>query len=57
MAFAEAEAARQQLPELRLFTNETMVENIGLYESIGFVVTERVPHRGTDIVHMAKRLP
>jgi ribosomal protein S18 acetylase RimI-like enzyme len=56
MAFAEAETLRQQLVELRLYTNETMIENITLYESIGFTVTKRVPHRGTDIVYMAKQL-
>lgn len=56
MAFAEQEARRQGHGELPLHTNETMVENIGLYASIGYAVIERVPHRGADIVHMRKVL-
>jgi ribosomal protein S18 acetylase RimI-like enzyme len=56
MAFAEQEARRQGYGELRLYTNETMAENIGLYRSIGYAITEREPHRGTDIVHMRKTL-
>lgn len=56
MAFAEMEAHRQGFTELRLYTNETMVENIGLYESLDYAITTREPHLGTDIVHMRKVL-
>ncbi len=57
MTFAETEARRQGFAELRLYTNETMVENIGLYVSLGYAITAREPHLGTDIVHMRKALP
>ena len=56
MAFAEDEARRQNFAQLRLYTNETMVENIRLYLSLGYQVTERVPYEGTDVVHMRKVL-
>jgi len=36
MAFAEAEARRRDLPEMRLYTHETMVENIALYTRLGY---------------------
>jgi galactokinase len=41
LAFAEAEAARRGLPELRLFTNAAMTENIALYGRLGWVEYER----------------
>lgn len=56
MAFAETEARRQGLAKLRLYTNETMAENIAMYERFGYTVTRREPHLGTDIVHMQKVL-
>lgn len=53
---AEREAMRQGLREIRLYTHETMTENIALYTRIGFVETERRHDGGYDRVFMAKRL-
>ena len=56
IAFAEAEAARLGLAELRLYTHQTMVENIALYRRLGFVETGRARQAGYDRVFMTKRL-
>jgi len=54
--FAEAEARRLGLPEIRLYTHALMARNIALYERRGFVVTERRAEKGFDRVFMARRL-
>ena len=59
MAFAEAEAERRGLTEVRLYTNERMVENIDFYARLAYRETHRsasarIP--GTNLVHMSKRL-
>lgn len=54
--FAEAEARRRGCPEMRLYTHETMVENLRLYARLGYVETHRVTERDYDRVYMAKRL-
>lgn len=54
LAFAETEARRRGLSELRLYTNALMAENRALYARRGYTETEieqRGPYR---IVHMAK---
>ncbi|MFC3026050.1 MULTISPECIES: GNAT family N-acetyltransferase [Roseomonadaceae] len=56
MAFAEAEAQRRGLPELRLLTNALMAANIALYTRLGFMETERRTEKGRARVYMAKRL-
>ncbi|MGX9962192.1 GNAT family N-acetyltransferase [Roseomonas sp. F4] len=56
MAFAEAEARRRGLPELRLLTNALMAANIALYTRLGFVETERRTEKGRARVYMAKPL-
>jgi GNAT superfamily N-acetyltransferase len=56
MHFAELEAKRQGLNELRLYTNERFTENIHFYKGIGYRETYREPYKGTDIVHMAKTI-
>jgi ribosomal protein S18 acetylase RimI-like enzyme len=56
IAFAEAEARRRGFAELRLYTHETMVENIALYKRLGFVETGRGREAGYDRVFMTKRL-
>lgn len=56
MAFAEAEARRRGLAELRLLTNALMAANIALYTRLGFVETERRTEKGRARVYMAKPL-
>jgi ribosomal protein S18 acetylase RimI-like enzyme len=59
MAFAEAEARRRSLAEIRLYTNERMVENIAFYKRLGYCETERrpLPAINSTVVYMAKGLP
>ncbi len=54
--FAEAEARRLGLPEVRLYTHARMARNIALYERRGYVVTGRRTEKGFDRVYMARRL-
>lgn len=56
LAFAEEEALRRGHHEIRLCTNETMVENITFYQSLGYREIRREPCQGTDIVFMQKPL-
>lgn len=56
MAFAEAEARRRILPELRLLTHALMASNIALYARLGFVETARRTEQGRARVYMAKRV-
>lgn len=56
MAFAEAEARRHGLAELRLYTNEKMTENIAFYGRLGFVETHRQLRDGRHALFMARRL-
>jgi ribosomal protein S18 acetylase RimI-like enzyme len=56
VAFAEAETRRRGFAELRLYTHETMTENIVLYARLGFVETGRGEQDGYARVFMAKRL-
>ena len=54
--FAEAEARRRGLPEIRLYTNELMERNIVLYAARGYAETERRREKEFNRVFMAKRL-
>lgn len=56
MAFAEFRARSLRLPALRLYTNEKMVTNIGLYESLGYRETGHEEIDGRRVVHMRKEL-
>ncbi len=56
MAFAEFRARSLDLSALRLYTNEKMISNIGLYESLGYRQTDREDIRGRHAVHMRKDL-
>jgi len=56
VAFAEAEARRLGLAEVRLYTHATMVENIALYTRIGFTKTGRGHQSGFDRVFTRKRV-
>jgi GNAT superfamily N-acetyltransferase len=54
--FAEAEARRRGLPEIRLYTNQLMERNIALYTARGYAETERRQEKGFSRVFMAKRV-
>ncbi|WP_431271228.1 GNAT family N-acetyltransferase [Dankookia sp. P2] len=54
--FAEAEARRRGLPEIRLYTNVLMERNIALYAKRGYAETERRQEKGFARVFMAKPL-
>ena len=54
LGFAEAEAVRRGQPEVRLYTNETMVENIALYGRIGYVEVSRTLQKGFKRVFFRK---
>ncbi|GAA0599420.1 GNAT family N-acetyltransferase [Craurococcus roseus] len=54
--FAEAEARRRGLPEIRLYTNEKMERNITLYAARGYAETMRQEGAGFRRVFMAKRV-
>ena len=54
---AVAEANRLRLPALRLYTNETMTENLSMYAHIGFVETHRADENSFHRVYMRWSLP
>ena len=56
IAFAEQEAQRRGFTKIRLYTHELMVENIALYQRLGFSEIGRVREKGYDRVYMAKEL-
>lgn len=56
MAFAEDEARRLGLDEIRLYTNEKMRENFSFYGGLGFEETGRRTEDGYRRVFMRKRL-
>ena len=56
LAFAEERAEREGLPEVRLYTNEKMHENLAVYAKLGFEETGRGVDGGYRRVFMRKRL-
>jgi ribosomal protein S18 acetylase RimI-like enzyme len=56
IAFAEKIARQHGFRAIRLYTNEAMIENIGLYERLGFVETHRAQEKGFRRVYMTKPL-
>ena len=56
MDFAEAEAARRGYGELRLYTHESMTENIALYGRLGWAETGRALQAGFERVFMRKKV-
>jgi ribosomal protein S18 acetylase RimI-like enzyme len=56
LAFAEAEAQRLGLPEIRLYTHVAMTENLALYRRLGYEETGRARQDGYDRVFLSKRL-
>jgi molybdopterin-guanine dinucleotide biosynthesis protein A len=57
LALAEREALRAGLPEIRLYTNEKMTENIALYARCGYEIARREERADRVIIHMRKRMP
>lgn len=54
--FAEAEACRRNYDELRLYTHESMTENIVLYSKLGWEETGRATQAGFERVFMKKKV-
>lgn len=54
--FSETQALGSNLPEIRLYTQQIMVENLTIYSARGYVETHRVREKGLDRVYMTKRL-
>lgn len=56
MALAEDRAAALGLPEIRLYTNQAMTENLAFYPRRGYTETHRAEQDGFQRVFFAKRL-
>ena len=54
MEFAASETAAANLPEIRLYTNEQMWENLAFYERLGFEETHRKLDEGYRRVFLRK---
>ena len=57
IAFAEEEAKQRGYGEIRLYVNALMVENISLYQHIGFTEIERFHSKDTGRVYVAMAKP
>ena len=57
LEFAEARAQALGFAAIELYTHESMVENIALYQRIGYVETARRRVKTFDRVYMQKPLP
>jgi ribosomal protein S18 acetylase RimI-like enzyme len=56
MAYAEAYAAERRIPELKLYTNAAMTENLALYPRLGYREDDRRTENGLKRVFLSKRL-
>ena len=56
MRFAEAEARRRGVDEIRLYTNRKFTENIRLYKGIGYAATHTETLGQRTLVHMRKQI-
>jgi ribosomal protein S18 acetylase RimI-like enzyme len=56
LAFAESEARRRGLAEIRLFTHVVMVRNQRIYTRLGYTETERRADNGFERIFYSKRL-
>jgi len=56
LQFAENEALKQGFTDLDLYTQESMTENIGLYEYLGYIETDRRTKKGYRRMYMRKNL-
>jgi GNAT superfamily N-acetyltransferase len=56
LAFGEEQARQRGLPEIRLFTNEAMTENLAYYPRRGYTETHRARDEGFSRVFFRKTL-
>lgn len=56
LALAETHAADRSIPELRLYTNAAMTENLALYARLGYREYARRTKKGFRRVFLSKRL-
>jgi len=56
LALADDEAGRLRLPEVRLYTNEAMTENLAYYPRHGYIETHRSEQDGFRRVFFSRRL-
>ncbi len=56
LALAEDEARRLRLPEIRLYTNEMMTENLAYYPRHGYAETHRAEQDGFRRVYFRKHI-
>ena len=56
LALAEDRARRLRLPEIRLYTNDAMTENLAYYLRHGYTETHRAQRAGFRRVYFRKRL-
>ena len=54
LRYAEAYAAERHIPELRLYTNAAMTENLTLYRNLGYREDDRRTENGLKRVFMSK---
>ena len=54
--FAEGEARRRGYAEIRLYTHETMTENIAMYPRLGYEESHRITEKGYARVYMRKKI-
>jgi len=54
MAHAERLAAAMGYGEIRLYTNARFVENVALYQRLGYAMTRQEPFLGGWVTHMRK---
>ena len=57
LQYAERSARAAGYRAIRLYTHETMTENIALYSRIGYAETHRAEEKGLKRVFMTKHLP
>ena len=55
-AFAETQAVASGFSEIRLYTHEVMVENVAIYQKMGYVEFERRHELGYARIYMRKQL-
>jgi ribosomal protein S18 acetylase RimI-like enzyme len=56
LAYAETHAAEHHIPELRLYTNAAMTENLTLYPRLGYREDDRRTENGLKRVYFSKLL-